>query len=82
MSWTFSPSKHPTGLTTPILFDQLRGSWGASIHYDRLLEAVIALDSHSISPNWGNPNWCWKQRSLLHVTDLWLRHRLRSWWRR
>jgi hypothetical protein len=39
--------------TASILFNQLRASWGASIHYDRLLEAVIALDSQSLKPNWG-----------------------------
>lgn len=40
-------------LTATILFDQLRASWGAGINYDRLLEAVVALDSQSLNSNWG-----------------------------
>jgi hypothetical protein len=49
----FQSIQQSTGLTADVLFHQLRASWGASIHYDRLLEAVIALDSQSLNPNWG-----------------------------
>jgi hypothetical protein len=49
----FQSLQASAALTTSILFNQLRASWGASIHYDRLLEAVVALDSQSLHPHWG-----------------------------
>jgi hypothetical protein len=49
----FDAIQDPVNLSTSILLDQLRSSWGASIDYDRLLEAVAALDAQSCTPNWG-----------------------------
>jgi hypothetical protein len=49
----FHAIENPVELSTLILFDQLRSSWGASIDYERLMEAVTALESQSRTPNWG-----------------------------
>jgi hypothetical protein len=49
----FRSIQTPAPQVASILFDQLRASWGANIHYDRLLEAVLALDSQSTAPQWG-----------------------------
>jgi hypothetical protein len=49
----FRSIQAPAPQTASILFDQLRASWGANIHYDQLLEAVVALDLQSTSPQWG-----------------------------
>ena len=43
----------PAPSATWILFNQLRACWGANIDYDRLLEAVTALDSQSLNSSWG-----------------------------
>jgi hypothetical protein len=49
----FHVVEDPVDISTQVLFDQLRSSWGAGIDYERLLEAVTALDSQSRTPNWG-----------------------------
>lgn len=49
----FHVIENPVDVCTSILFDHLRSSWGASIDYERLLEAVSALDTQSRSSNWG-----------------------------
>jgi hypothetical protein len=49
----FHVVEDPVDMSTQVLFDQLRSSWGASIDYDRLLEAVAALDAQSRTANWG-----------------------------
>ncbi len=49
----FHTLERPIELTTEILFDQLRASWGAAIHYDRLLEAVTTLEGQTRAPKWG-----------------------------
>ena len=49
----FHAIENPVDVSAQVLFDQLRSSWGASIDYERLLEAVKALESQSRTQNWG-----------------------------